>query len=287
MTPEAERWIRDHVGPVGPIELVRERSWSSVCRVPIAEGAVWFKACNEVQAFEPRLSAELYSRWPDLVGQVLAYDEDRAWLLLADAGNLVGEAMKPWLEFLPRYAELQRGEARHASAHLENGVSDRRLSSLPARYAELVESDLPLDGEEVDSLRALQPDFTRLCAELEATGLPATVQHDDLHGKNLYERDGHLRLLDWGDTSISHPFFSLIATFRLVGESASLRDAYLEPWGPGLGDVFDLALRVGGLAHAIAWARLWTFLDQRDRLSFNEPFADVLRAGLERIDEPR
>jgi hypothetical protein len=30
------------------------------------------------------------------------------------------------------------------------------------------------------------------------------VQHDDLPMANLYERDGRRRILDWGDSSISH-----------------------------------------------------------------------------------
>jgi hypothetical protein len=40
-----------------------------------------------VQAFEPRLTGELFSRWPDRVAEVLARDDKRAWLLLADAGT--------------------------------------------------------------------------------------------------------------------------------------------------------------------------------------------------------
>ena len=93
---------------------MHERPWSTVYRVPVANGTAWFKACNEVQAFEPRLSADLFSRWPELVGEVLAYDEHRAWLLLADAGKPLDRPVEPWLELLPRYAELQqrRGRAR-------------------------------------------------------------------------------------------------------------------------------------------------------------------------------
>jgi hypothetical protein len=82
----AENWIRMHVEPAGPIRTAHERPWSTVLRVPLSAGAAWFKACAPVQAFEPRLSAELYSRWPDRVAKVLAFDEERAWLLLADAG---------------------------------------------------------------------------------------------------------------------------------------------------------------------------------------------------------
>ena len=54
-------------------------------------------------------------------------------------------------------------------------------------------------------------------------------------------KDGALRVLDWGDASIGHPFFSLFETFRFLVELnrippgdrwfARLTDAYLEPWG--------------------------------------------------------
>ncbi len=64
-------------------------------RVPVAGGVTWFKACAEVQAFEPRLTAELYARWPDRVTKVLAVDESRRWLLLGDAGIAVRELWNP------------------------------------------------------------------------------------------------------------------------------------------------------------------------------------------------
>jgi hypothetical protein len=273
LTPEAERWVAEHVHPTGPAELAHERPWSTVYRVPLADGAAWFKACNEVQAFEPRLSAELFGRRPELVGEVLAYDEARGWLLLADAGERIGAASEPWLELLPRYAELQRGEARHAEEHLANGVPDLTLAALPLRYAELLERDLPVELRPIEEVE-------RLCAELAAADLPATIQHDDLHGNNVYERDGRFRLLDWGDSSVSHPFFSLVVTFRFAGESSKLKDAYLEPWGPGLDEVLELALRVGAVAHAVAWSRQRDFLSPAERRAFDVPFAEVLRGAL-------
>ena len=38
-----------------------------------------------------------------------------------------------------------------------------------------------------------------LCGELAAHGVAETVQHDDLHLANVYERGGRFRLLDWGE----------------------------------------------------------------------------------------
>src|SRR5438046_1311455 len=137
----AEDWIRSQVDPVGPIEMAHARPWATVLRVPLANGIAWFKACAPVQAFEPRLTAELFSRYPDRVAEVLGHDAERAWLLLGDAGTPIGEFGNPpetWLVALPLYAELQRGETAHTSDHLVHGVPDLSVATLPARYDELL-----------------------------------------------------------------------------------------------------------------------------------------------------
>ena len=289
----ADRWIRAFVQPTAPIETAHERPWSTVLRVPLAGGAAWFKACGQVQAFEPRLSAKLFARWPDRVAEVLAYDEQRAWLLLADAGVPVcarGNPPEAWLEVLPLYGELQRGEGAYANDHIAHGVPSLPVSTLPTRYAELLERELPLEPEEVARLRTFSSRFEQLCAELADDGLPPTVQHDDLHMGNVYELNERRRLLDWGDSSISHPFFSLVVTFRFLEERtglqprdrwfARLRHAYLEPWGTSVGDVFELAIRVGTFALPIAWARQREFLRPAERASFDDAFAHVLRRAV-------
>ena len=68
---------------------------------------------------------------------------------------------------------------------------------------------------------------------------------------NVYVQGEQVRVLDWGDSSISHPFVSLVVTFRFLEERNKLavsdpwfrrlRDAYLEGWGPGLAGTFDFA----------------------------------------------
>lgn len=289
----AEDWIRSLVTPEGPIEVAHERPWSTVLRVPLRHGQAWFKACGDVQAFEPTLTAALSARWPGLVPDVIGYVAGRAWLLLADAGAPLRELGNPpeaWLAVLPRYAELQRGETLHAGEHLAAGVPDLGVETLPVRYADLVASDLPLDAEEVSLLQGFAGRFADLCAELAARGVPATIQHDDLHWANVYVRGSHQRILDWGDSSISNPFMSLVVTFRFLEEINGLapkdpwhdrlRDAYLEPWGAGLAATFELAMRVGVVAHAIAWLRQRTFLPVGATHDFDRGFSIILRRAL-------
>jgi hypothetical protein len=294
----AEVWIRTYVQPAGAIETVRERPWATVLRVPLANSVVWFKACSPVQAFEPRLTAGLSARWPDRVVEVLGHDEERAWLLLADAGVPIGYYLNPpesWLAALPRYAELQRGEAAYAPEHLAHHVPDLRVARLQARYEDLLRHDLPLESEEIGRLRRFAARFAELCGELAADGVPETVQHDDLHGANLYARGEQLRLLDWGDASIAHPFASLVVTFRFLEEInklpptdpwyARLRDAYLEPWGRDLANAFALANRVGTFAHAFAWVRQRDALPGEVPAGFDREFQIVLRRAVARTLE--
>jgi hypothetical protein len=186
----AERWIRAQVDPVGPIETAHERPWSTVLRVPLAERIAWFKACAPVQAFEPRLTGELFARWPDRVAEVLGRDDDRAWLLLLDAGTPMRALRNPpevWLQVLPLYAELQRGEAGHAPDHLAHGVPDLRVPTWPSEYEAMLRDDLPLEEDEIARLRQFAPRFSQLCGELAAHQLPETIQHDDLHIANVYK----------------------------------------------------------------------------------------------------
>lgn len=289
----AEAWIRRFVEPVGVIETVHERPWATVFRVPLADGIAWFKACAEVQAFEPRLTAELYARWPDRVTEVLAIDEARRWLLLGDAGIAVKERGNPpeaWLEALPSYAELQKGEVAYALDHVSHGVPDLRMSALPAGYARLLAHELPLARDDVNRLWDYAPRFTELCAALAELEIRESVQHDDLHMANLYSDGAKLRIVDWGDSSIAHPFFSLVVTFRFLEEVnhlapddpwfRRLRDAYLEPWGSGLKETFETAIHVGWFAHAIAWTRQWDALPPEARPNFDRAFAIVLRRAI-------
>jgi len=144
-------------------------------------------------------------------------------------------------------------------------------------------------------LREFAPRFSTLCDALARHGISESVQHDDLHMANLYARCETLRVLDWGDASISHPFASLVVTFRFLEETnnlppddpwfAKLREAYLEPWGNGLEDVFEVALRVGMFAHTIAWTRQRNHLPEDARANFDKWFAVVLRRAITRVDE--
>lgn len=280
-------WVCAHVEPVGPPEVVRDRAWATTTRVPTADGPVWLKACAPTHGFEPGLVARLAAGWPELLPRVIAHDAARGWLLLADAGvsfDALGNSPELWLRLLPLYAELQR------DAPVPATMPDRGEERWPQLFEELAGSELPLLPEEAARLRAHAPRFAEQCTALAAHGVPASIQHDDLHHKNAFVDGECLRIIDWGDASRSHPFVSLVVVFRFLEERtglapddawfARLRDAYLEPWGDGAADAFDLSQRVGRFVHAFGWLSMRRQIPEETRPAYDVPFAVVLRRAL-------
>ena len=142
---------------------------------------------------------------------------------------------------------------------LEAGVPDVRLPAFLHRVEALAVSH--------PELEPALPEVEALVAELEAAGIPESIQHDDLHDGQIFVRDGHYRVLDWGDSCVSHPFHSLTVTLRAgawklglppgSSELIRMRDAYLEPFGrlAELAELAEIAYRTGTLGRALAYER--------------------------------
>jgi Phosphotransferase enzyme family len=296
---DADTWIRRFVEPSGELERVSEAPWSRVSRVPVGDDAAWLKECSAGQAFEIPLTVALARRWPDRLPAVLGHDVERRRLLQADAGRPLRvfgrDALEAWLLVLPLYAELQLGEVRRVEEHLAAGVQDQRPGRLPPAYEELLETDLGLGEDELSRLRRFLPRLGELCEELAASGPPSTVQHDDLHDANVFERDGRFAILDWGDTSIGHPFATMHVTFRVIAEVhalepgdrwfARLRDAYLEPWN-GSVETFVLAQQVASLSRTLTWRRIVDDAPAAERRQPFEALSRNLRACLDTLAAP-
>jgi hypothetical protein len=106
-----------------------------------------------------------------------------------------------------------------------------------------------------------------LCERLAASGIPDTIQHDDLHDGQVFVQDGAVRVFDWGDAVVSHPFLSMSVALEGViawglddvqgsEELAPYRAAYLGPFErfasrPELEGALDAALRLGWVSRVV------------------------------------
>jgi hypothetical protein len=119
-------------------------------------------------------------------------------MLTADAGTSLGARGNPpedWLLILPRYAQLQAGEVMHAHQHIDHGVPDLRVAKLPGRFHDLLAAEIPIDLVDKNRFSELGPGFAEMCCELCQYGIPDSIQHDDLHLFNVYEKNGQLRIM--------------------------------------------------------------------------------------------
>jgi hypothetical protein len=173
-------WVAARLGEfgrvvLGEVEQPHVRPWSTVLRVPTAEGVVWLKANARGTAYEAPLLTALGGWCPDRVLVPLAADARRGWLLLPDGGTTLRAAQAGhtdaahWERVLVEYAELQRLLVPRAEAMVALGVPDLRPAALPGHLADLL-SDEPvlmvdepggLSSEDLARLRSEQDRFAR------------------------------------------------------------------------------------------------------------------------------
>jgi hypothetical protein len=287
---EAEVWIgaecaRAGLARVGPA-LGRGRAFSVVARVPVSDGTVWFKASPPAAGFEPALLVALAAWYPDRFPAPVAVDLDRAWSLTRDGGPTLRERharpkdVGAWHGMLRAYARLQFGLARHVDELLALGLADLRPGSVPYRFEQLLADpateravDAPggITRDQHQALHALVPRLREWCAELDDLGIPASLDHADVHPNNIFADTG--TPFDWGDASVGHPFASLLVARRTAAEQASLSpqapeltaltEDYLRRWleagheRAAVDRSLALALRIAPLTRALTWGRLF------------------------------
>lgn len=261
-------------------------------RVPTADGPLWFKANLPVDAYEAGVVSVLARIRPDAVPELRAVDLERGWMLMGDAGIRLRELIEGerdlgrWLDVLPRYAGLQLDAAGHVDELLALGVPDRRLAVLAGQYEQLL-SDMGTTGP-VERVAAM-------CRELAAYEIPETIQHDDFHDAQVFLRDGRYDFFDWGDSCVSHPFFTMSVTLEGViswgvddvegsEDVAPYAEAYLRPFGGNeLAAALAIALRLGWICRALNVHRFALALEPPEREEHLEGVALRLRmfaAGL-------
>ncbi len=204
---------------------------------------------------------------------------------MADAGTqpLVDHPeIERWEAALGAYARMQIVLSGHIGELRALHVPERGLSWLQAGLGQLLADGEALSAGaagltagEIDALRQLEPELRRDCLRWEQSGLPLSLEHGDFSAWQVQLDGGDYRFLDWSDSSVAPPFFSLLGVLRdlpaaiaAVPQAASrLRDAYLAPWverfsPEAVHAAFDAAQRLAPLYHALIYA-----VDVRQRWS--------------------
>jgi hypothetical protein len=240
---------------------VRVRPWATVLRAPTAGGPVWMKAAGSGTAFEVPLYRVLAREVPERVLTPIAWDVERAWLLLPDGGPSLGEreaGVDALIEALVEYGRLQRALEPAVGEMLALGVLDMRPAVMMERFNEAVAA---AGGH--PEVEAMEATVAGWCERLAASPLPASLDHNDLHPWNIL--DGP-RYYDWGDSVVAHPFAAMLVPLGYLrhrfGDAQLARacDAYLGVFADRapraeLVATLDTACRVAKIARTLTWER--------------------------------
>lgn len=282
---EVEGWIDGELARLGlertgPIVHEHVRHWSTVARVPVALGDVFFKA--SAAPFEAGLTDRLATWRPDCMLIPLVVDHDQGRILMPDGGPRLREILNDpndlwhWDRILALFAGVQSDLSDRMEELIEIGVPDRRLRVLPRLYDALLDDSSATrlgqpDGvsiEELSALRDLIPRISDFCDRLADLDVPESLHNGDFHDGNVFFGGDRYTLFDWGDACIAHPFFSAVAAMRNVEDRFSLtwggstltrlRYAYLGVWTnrlamPELVRAFEIATPLTLICGALGW----------------------------------
>jgi hypothetical protein len=267
----------------GPPEILHQRAWSAFARIPTDNGITYFKApAPPLSKFEALLTQALSTWRPDVTVPVIAINRETGWFLSENAGVTLREShpgveqVEHWVRLLPVYAEFQMQMAARLDDILALGIFDRRPQHLPGLFNEIMQADENLrvglkpglTKKQHRELKELAPQVTSWSKDLASSGLPSTLAHEEVHDANVLINGDRYVFVDWGDSSVAHPFFSMVVTIRAVAyrlklkengpEMRRIRDAYLEPWSrfASRGELiatYVLAYRLGMLNRALSW----------------------------------
>ena len=251
---QIQEWVKNTLKEkgyelLGAEETVSINRWSTTSRMQTTKGLVYQKHMAENFSNEPRLLEFLNHQKFQNVPAIIAMNNVEKIFLMEDAGQSLDEFLKSGkgninigADALKLLAKLQMKSIPHVDSLIKIGVYDWRLSKLPEVYEEFILSREKLLAsllrpDEIKHLRKLSGGLKQLCHFIALLNIPETLEHGDLNDLNILIKDGNITISDFGDSSISHPFISLVTFLRFRGiygmpmkQYESLRDIYLEQW---------------------------------------------------------
>ncbi|WP_226537354.1 phosphotransferase [Fictibacillus halophilus] len=216
---KVENWIKDVLRDEGNLSLsgklteVKKTDFSLVLLVQVNTGNLYFKATRFSTHHEAAVSRYFHTMYPGKSTEIVRIQETEGWLLMKELGGVPIRQLKDkeiWKAALTEYAQLQVSEISNIDGLSSMNVPNRTLSTMKKEIIQHLEGmcDTGLSTEEKEAVMNLQPALIAMCDELEQLVPVHSIDHGDLHSANIQYVNGKLVFLDWGDSSITHPFFS-------------------------------------------------------------------------------
>lgn len=307
-TQLALTWAQTHLEKAGytihgPALALREMPWSKVYQFSTSQGFIYFKQMAPIFSIETTVLEILTTISSENIPKVIATNSALNCFLMFPAGNVLRNELKNHYqielvsEVFKAYTKLQKAAIEIVPAFLKAKIQDWRLEQLPHLYLQLMSNEdmLISDGitkAEIESLKKLHHKFTAWCSQLSEYAIPETIEHNDFHDNNILIENQHITINDWGDTTISHPLFSLASWLNSASrhhgiketdqQYSLIKNAYLENWHQyankeKLLDAFSVANKLRPIQFALNFTRVKQCKGIENFAQFNGYLAEALR----------
>jgi hypothetical protein len=202
---------------------VQHTPWSYVLRFATTKGYIYLKQTPKQLGLEAVINQVLHEQFHASVPQIIAHNAELNCFLMHDAGRSLREILKRKFDealvckAIEQFTALQLAAADHVDVLLNIGVPDWRLDKFPELYREVIlQKDLliaeGLSELEIQHLEKLTAKIAHLCQLLLSHPVKHTIVQPDFNDNNtlIDEASQVMTLIDLGEISISHPFFSLL-----------------------------------------------------------------------------
>ena len=268
------------------VQKIVNTSYSMVHRIVTTMSTVYLKQTPKMLFLEPKTLAFLHQMGCKSIPTLIAENDAFYCFLMTGCGD---ESLRYLFKSHMDIQSLKQGISNFTKIQrlLENQVTvlqslklpDWRLEHFPLLYSRLIEQEqlLMKDGltkKEVDHLHQLYPTCITLCENLAAYDIPETLNHCDFYENNMLldRKTGTINIIDWGETVITHPFFSLcgclwnLTYFQRLQQTdpiylqlqshciAAWRDIYDEVT---LLQAFSIATQLSGIFAALGYERMY------------------------------
>jgi|GEM_PF-380377 len=297
-------------------EKIAATSYSSVYKIRAANSYYYLKQTPQALFTEPPVLNFFAQHSCKNIPTVVAINNDLCCFLMPSCGDIsLRQYFNGNIDFeklkqgIANYTSIQRSMEKYTTDLLGLGVLDWRLDKFFTLYDQLIQQEYLLLGdglskEEIKQLHKLYPVCIELCNELIHYAIPETVGHCDFHENNMLldQKTSIINIIDWSETVITHPFFSLqgclwnISYFYKIKQNDSiyseLQKQCVIPWlnlytETKLLQALNIAAKLNGVCAALGFARLYAATENQLKLEHNGAIAGCLRSFLQAVEHKK
>lgn len=238
---------------------VRNRSISSILRIPADPSPVWFKQVPALFAHEGQAIQWIANLAPGIVPEVLAWGH--GWMMTSEMPH---ERESPEDYPLGVMARLQISTIGKMGRTAGSDAPNLPSLSLGGLIAELEPLARRTDILPARDARATDSSLGRLelaCRCIEKLEVPQTLVHGDFHSGNTRWTGRSWMIFDWTDSCIGFPFIDVAQPLAMAGGDPAIAASYRAAWTAVISaSEVDKALAaapaIGAAYHAVMHRRI-------------------------------